>query len=86
MKPPPGDAPEARHDRRGGARRWPRWLVVLVGAALLAAHAVALRHAWARVASSGVAVAGGALVLALVVAKHLGLVAAWRLHRRRPRH
>jgi hypothetical protein len=69
----------------GGARvpahRW--LLVALVAGAVVAGHAIVIRRVWSHVGPWGVLVTGG--VLALVAAKHVGLLAMLRRHRRRHR-
>ena len=54
------------------------WLVALVVAAVVAAHVVALRAAWSRMA-----LPAALLLVGLVIAKHLGLAAIVRSFWRR---
>jgi hypothetical protein len=61
----------------GPARRH-GWLLVLVVVALVAAHALVLRTVWSRMA-----LPAALLLVAVVVAKHLGLAALVRARWRR---
>ena len=67
------------HDRAGA----PRWLLVVLGLALVAGHGVILRYASSRLALPALVLLA---VVVLVVIKHLGLGRAFHtLSRRRPR-
>jgi hypothetical protein len=61
-----------------GLARRHRWLVVLVAAAVIAVHVIALRAAWSRMA-----LPAALLLLAVVIVKHLGLAALVRSRWRR---
>ena len=66
-----------RHD--GSSQGYP-WLLLLVAVVVVAAHVVALRSLWTRLALPAFVV-----LFALVVAKHLGLFALMRTRWRRSR-